>query len=134
MSNKITFYFKKLRPMKTFGIRLREKRNEKGLNQTQLANLLGIEKHNTVSNWEKDLAKPSADDLVILSEVLETTPNYLLLGKEEKNYDALEKENSLLNEMLSVYRKVEKIEKELEQTKNIENVSNFTDLDTLIPS
>lgn len=84
MSNKITFYFKKLRPMKTFGIRLREKRNEKGLNQTQLANLLGIEKHNTVSNWEKDLAKPSADDLVILSEVLETTPNYLLLGKEEK--------------------------------------------------
>ncbi len=56
-----------------------------------------MEKHNAVSNWEKNISKPSADDLVRLCELLGTSPNYLLLGQETVSLEEYETLQSRYN-------------------------------------
>lgn len=69
--------------MKNFGDRLRELRKEKKMSLEKLASYFGLGK-NATSSWETGKSKPSSDDLVILAELLETTPNYLLLGVSDR--------------------------------------------------
>lgn len=108
--------------MENFGNRLKQKRKAKNLTQGQLAQLLGMEKHNAISNWENDVAKPSADDLEKLSEILETSTDWLLKGAEKYNIQqgqiAITQEEYI--EFLRF--KANKAEKEAESAKNIEVV------------
>lgn len=108
--------------MENFGNRLKQKRKAKNLTQGQLAQLLGMEKHNAISNWENDVAKPSADDLEKLSEILETSTDWLLKGVEKYNIPqgqiAIAQEEYI--EFLRF--KANKAEKEAESAKNIEVV------------
>jgi transcriptional regulator with XRE-family HTH domain len=69
--------------MENFANRLKQKRKAKNLTQSQLAKLLGMDKHNAVSNWENGIAKPSADDLQKISEILEVSVDWLLKGLEK---------------------------------------------------
>lgn len=113
--------------MNDFSIQLSKRRKELNLTQLELANKLGLKNHNAVSNWEKGKAKPSADDLVRLAEILETTPNFLLLGgkdNKDSEIESLKRENELMKQALNAYQRAEKAEKELKETKNIEVVSN----------
>lgn len=108
--------------MKNFGERLKQKRKAKNLTQGQLAELLGMEKHNAISNWENGLSKPSADDLKKVSEILETSIDWLLKGDEKYNIPqgkiAIAQEEYI--EFLRF--KAEKAEKEAISAKNIEAV------------
>lgn len=63
--------------MKSFGQRLKEARQNKGLTQKQLADLIKA-KHNSVSNWENDQNRPDADTLGLICERLDVTPTHLL--------------------------------------------------------
>ena len=47
------------------GSRIRKYREERGLSQKQLAELIGV-KNNRVSNWEQGLNRPDADILAAL--------------------------------------------------------------------
>lgn len=118
--------------MENFGDRLRDLRKKKGMSLEDLANIFEIGKSAT-SSWELGKSKPNSDDLVKLASILETSPNYLLLGHDEKYYEMLERENELLKETLSVYRRAEKAEKQLEETKNIKDVSFKDGIDVIIP-
>ncbi len=112
-------------PMKTFGERLELLIKKKQMNQPILAEKLGKKGRNVISNWVTGKAKPSADDLVLLAEILGTTTDYLLLGSEENNeLDSLRRENELMRKTLNAYERAEKAEKEIAQYKNIEVVSN----------
>ena len=110
--------------MEHFGNRLKQKRKAKGLTQGQLAKLLGMEKHNAVSNWENSISKPSADDLEKLSEILETSTDWLLKGVEK--YGIPQGKVAIAQEEYIEFLryKASKAEKEAESTKNIEVVLN----------
>lgn len=71
--------------MSTLGERLKESREQKGLYQSQLAELIGVKSAGVISNWEKDINKPNADKMVEICQVLGISLSYLLdyYGKEE---------------------------------------------------
>lgn len=70
--------------MTSFGPRLREFREKRGLSQQELSQAVGA--HWTqISRYERGLQLPTADRIVALSRVLRVTPNALLLG--ERNGD-----------------------------------------------
>lgn len=64
--------------MDTFGGRLRDARERRGLNQSELARLCGVKSSTVISNWENDSNKPDIDKFVKLCIVLDTSPEVLL--------------------------------------------------------
>ena len=65
-----------------FGKRLREMREEKGLTQAELAKMASLGE-STISFYESGKREPSYNVLITLADILNTTPNYLLVGKDE---------------------------------------------------
>lgn len=64
------------------GGRVQAARLAKGLTQEKLAELVGVSK-GAVSQWEAgDIKSLKAQNLMRLSEVTETSPRWLILGKE----------------------------------------------------
>ena len=59
------------------GSRIRRYREERGLSQKQLAELIGV-KNSRVSNWEQGLNRPDADILAALCRALQVSPSELL--------------------------------------------------------
>jgi len=57
--------------------RIKQLRKKKGLSQSELAELVGV-KNNTVSTWERGTRKPDFEALDRLSEVFETSFEYIL--------------------------------------------------------
>lgn len=92
--------------METFGERLRHLRKKKGMSGEALASHFGLGK-NATSAWETGKSKPTSDDLVKLSELLNTTPNYLLLGTSDDNQYVIEilKKLNVANEMIIQYER-----------------------------
>ena len=71
------------------GSRIRRYKEEKGINQKQLAELIG-ESNGRVSNWEQGINRPDADTLAQLCRVLDVSPSLLLgvsLSSDELNDD-----------------------------------------------
>ena len=69
---------KEVSTMSTMGERLRNARENKGLLQSQLANLIGVKSSAVISNWEKDTNKPDAEKIVRICEALNISLSYLL--------------------------------------------------------
>ena len=59
------------------GKKIADARRDKNLTQEQLAELMGVTRQ-SVSRWESDLAYPEMDKIVILSELLGVSCDYLL--------------------------------------------------------
>ncbi len=65
------------------GEQIRSLRVNKGLNQVELAKILGVTKQ-SVSNWENENIMPSIDMLVKISNYFSVSTDYLL-GLSEKH-------------------------------------------------
>lgn len=63
----------------TFGERLYQLRKEKNLSQEELAERLAVSRQ-SISRWENGTASPDFEKTVRLSEIFETTTDYLLKG------------------------------------------------------
>lgn len=63
--------------MNTFYSRIRELRNEKGWNQSELANFLNVNQR-TVSNWENAIREPDFDMLIKIARLFGVSTDYLL--------------------------------------------------------
>lgn len=61
--------------------RIQQLRKAKGFSQEELADLVGVSRQ-AVSKWESEQSLPDLDKLVLLSEIFETTTDYLLKGVE----------------------------------------------------
>jgi transcriptional regulator with XRE-family HTH domain len=61
-----------------FGERLKGARNNAGLTQQQLADLVGVKRKQVISNWEKGIVEPSLDMLLRLAKCLDKSLDYLL--------------------------------------------------------
>lgn len=64
--------------MSTMGDRIKSARENKGLLQSQLADLISVKSGAVISNWEKNINKPDADKIVKLCDVLDVSLAYLL--------------------------------------------------------
>ena len=64
----------------TFGDRLLELRQEKGIGQVELAYKLSVSK-GTISLWENKLREPTLPNLIALADFFEVTLDYLA-GRE----------------------------------------------------
>ncbi|MCL2518495.1 MAG: XRE family transcriptional regulator [Oscillospiraceae bacterium] len=62
----------------TLGQRLKFAREQKGLFQDKLAELIGVTSGKIISNWETGLAKPDADKIVKLCSILGISAAYML--------------------------------------------------------
>lgn len=75
--------------------RLQKLRRKNGYSQEQTAELLGISRQ-AVSKWESGQGKPDLDNLVRLTEIYNTSADYILLGTE-KNMETPVPEKSCLS-------------------------------------
>ena len=69
------------------GSRIRKYREERGLNQKQLAKIIGVS-NSRISNWEQGLNRPDADILASICRALKVSPSQLLdvnLAPDELN-------------------------------------------------
>ena len=62
--------------METFGQRIKQLRQEKGLGQVLLAKELGVGK-SIISLWEKDECEPTLSKLILLAKYFEVSIDYL---------------------------------------------------------
>lgn len=70
------------------GERVRELRNKAGLTLEEMAKRVGSSKSYMWEIENKDVARPSAEKLQKISEVLKTTVSYLLVAENETELDA----------------------------------------------
>lgn len=59
------------------GARIRKFREDRGYNQKELAELIGVS-NSRISNWEQGVNRPDADILVDLCKTLNVSPSELL--------------------------------------------------------
>lgn len=74
--------------METLGTRLKELRKNKKLTQQNVADVLGVSK-TSVIYWEKDENVPKHESLTALAKLLDTSADWLLTGKESKDFKPL---------------------------------------------
>lgn len=87
--------------MKTdmIGLRIKNRRKELGLTQTQITKIVGISSGN-MSDFETGKKLPSALSLIALSDILECSTDWILTGQEYKskqNFLTNESENQFIN-------------------------------------
>lgn len=65
----------------SIGERIVQLRNDKGVSQGQLAQILGVSRQ-AISKWENDQSSPDALHLIKLADVLDTEVEYLATGRK----------------------------------------------------
>lgn len=70
--------------MNTFGKKLRECRDAKGLSQSELAKMLNAH-HSIIGRYERDEVKPTIDVVKKLADNLQTTVGFLLGESQDKD-------------------------------------------------
>lgn len=95
--------------MSTFGERLKEERNKKGLSQAAFGEAMGVGKHSQI-NYESDKRRPDADYLLAAAEQ-GVDIGYLLRGEA----DAAKSEDKLIDAELMdhIIERLEAMAKEL---------------------
>lgn len=79
----------------TPGKRIRERRKKLKISQQTLAEKLNVNQ-TQISNYEIDKSVIPSDKLLLLCEILEMKPNYILLGEKEEKWQPKEEEKELL--------------------------------------
>lgn len=87
----------------TVSERLKEERTKKGLSQQKLANLTKTH-YSNIGRYERGDAKPSAEVLNRIAQVLEVSPDYLINGTLEDKANSSISDQELLNQ----FKKVDK--------------------------
>ena len=65
----------------SIGERIVQLRNDKGVSQGQLAQILGVSRQ-AISKWENDQTSPDTLHLIKLADVLDTEVEYLATGRK----------------------------------------------------
>lgn len=73
----------------TIGERIKKKRQQKNLTQTELAKRIQGVTHGAISQWESDTTRPNAENLYELSKIFGCDFAWLLKGGNEENNNSL---------------------------------------------
>jgi len=74
-----------VQPSSTIGARLREARNNKGMTQQKVADILGVTR-SVISKYESEINDPSTDNVRVMAEAYGVSPNFIY-GKDEAEHD-----------------------------------------------
>lgn len=98
--------------MNNLGERLAKKRREKGWNQEDLADYAGLSGKTVISRYEKNIGRPSIENIKKLAEVLGCSSRWLEFGDEPKSeYEEWKDEKiRLLEENLALFRKIDRLQ------------------------
>ncbi len=66
------------------GDRIKRLRETKGLEQSDLADMLGYKSQSTISKWESGTNLPTGKNMIKLAQIFGVTSDYILDGEEEK--------------------------------------------------
>lgn len=97
----------------SIGSRIKQRREELGLTQPELANLVGISK-GSIGNYESNVSSPNEKILFKLFEVLKCDANFLY--QDDFQYNLMDENvahDSEETELLTNYRKLDEISKEV---------------------
>ena len=87
----------------SIGARVAERRNEMGLKQRELADMLSV-KRETVNQWENGIRQIKGEDIARLADALGTTTDYILRGIKTENLD-ISRETGLSDKAIEILRK-----------------------------
>lgn len=90
--------------MSTFGKKLRESRDVKGISQSELARLLQTN-HSIIGKYERDEVKPTVDVVKKLADSLDTTVGFLLGETPDQNILKDQEMLKRLNDIVSFSEK-----------------------------
>lgn len=117
----------------TLGQRIKQRRKQLGLNQSDLSKVAGVS-DSSISLWEGDNTAPRGENLHKLASVLQCSSTWLLFGDEDKTPGeprTLSDQHQLTEdemEMLSLYRALPESE-QVAQIKDLKaRVDNFNRL------
>lgn len=106
--------------MKAFAGRLQGLRERRGLSQGELARLLKI--HVTqVSKYERGLALPSAETIVLMTRVLQVSSDELLSGDASRSPEAPEIRH------VTLLDRFKKLDQEIDDAKDLEVIMTLLD-------
>ena len=88
-----------------FGKRLRELREESGMTQEELAQKVNVEKQH-INRMENGKRACSIDSAISLSEVLHTSTDYLLIGKETSIEQIKNELMLVVNQLFEIVQKM----------------------------
>lgn len=117
-----------------FPERLKQLRTEKGLTQERIAEILNV-KRSTYGEYERGKISPPIEKIELLSEILNTTPQYLL-GWENQTVDTY-KHDTAVGSMIKRLRGTRKISSEefaKELGISVLNLTEYEDGTTHIPA
>jgi repressor LexA len=83
---------------------IKELRQKRGINQSQLAEILGLNM-STISSYERGKRQPSKKVLIKLSDIFEVSIEYLLRVSEEDEVDYLKSRQNELSEIIDLLKK-----------------------------
>ncbi len=97
--------------MESLGYRIQELRKKKGLSQTELANAVGVS-YAQISRYENKGSQPPAEILNNLSNILDTSVDYIINGNSSEKAKA-----TLIDaKVLSYFKEVESLPDEEKST------------------
>jgi transcriptional regulator with XRE-family HTH domain len=85
----------------TVGVRIKELRTQKKLNQPELARIIGLT-YIQIGRYETGKSNPSADVLNRLAQALDTTTDFLMKGTEDEEVAAQLSDKELLKQLRQV--------------------------------
>lgn len=86
-ANKMTTHFE-------VGQRIKKLRENKGLEQLDLASMLGYKSQSTISKWESGTNLPTGKNMIKLAQIFGVTSDYILDGEtEEKEIPSIDLSN-----------------------------------------
>lgn len=92
--------------MATFSERLKELRKRKKMTQQELAKVTSANQ-GTIARWEKGILEPSIEQIILLSDTLDSSIDYLLgtVDYDARNLPSVEEYNSFTEEQKEKYTK-----------------------------
>lgn len=91
----------------SIGARVAERRNEMGLKQRELADMLSV-KRETVNQWENGMRQIKGEDIARLADALETTTDYILRGISPQNVN-IARETGLSEKAIAHLKKLKNV-------------------------
>jgi len=110
-------------------------RTFRGLNQEELATLLGKTK-SVISNWERGANAPDPDSIEALCRYLDVTPNQIFGWESNPEYEEWQKKiskntsriNMLKAKINSMNKEIEQLEREQNELKKVDDLSDLPKL------
>lgn len=113
---------------KVIGKKIKEKREELGLIQSQVAEMTGIKK-NTISNYENNVSEPSIENIVKLMGALKCDANYLFGFSDDKENSISEMVSKAQSSNISTKDLMNNIENnaKIMNKKGLQRLSDYSD-------